>query len=206
MPRRCENTLQFLYLIYSCVYAVGSQNDSCWNRSTSFPAECQPGLSSRAKSSSLGRARHACRCSNSVAAGVGAAAPIAPAGTPVAAAPTALPASASVSAPACAPPGASATDTPACTPAVASVHADSGRASGRSSAQSGGLCEWPRGTLQMTRRGGSGGGVPGQVRVRVRVRVSLALTLARRQRRRRRATADEANEQRLPRLAVRRAR
>ena len=51
-----------------------SQNDSCWNRRTSFPAECQPGLSSRAKSSSLGRVRHACCCSSSVA----------PAGAPIA--------------------------------------------------------------------------------------------------------------------------
>ena len=94
----------------------GSQNDSCWNRRTSFPAECQPGLSSRAKSSSLGRVRHACCCSSSVA--------------------------------------------PAGAPTVASAHADSGRASGRSSVQSGGLCEWPSGTLHMTRRGGSGGGAP----------------------------------------------
>ena len=113
-----------------------SQKDSCWNRRTSFPAECQPGLSSRAKSSSLGRVRHACCCSSSVA--------------------------------------------PAGAPTVASAHADSGRASGRSSVQSGGLCEWPSGTLHMTRRGGSGGGAP--------------------------LPADEPNEQRLPRLAVRRAR
>ena len=93
-----------------------SQKDSCWNRRTSFPAECQPGLSSRAKSSSLGRVRHACCCSSSVA--------------------------------------------PAGAPTVASAHADSGRASGRSNVQSGGLCEWPSGTLHMTRRGGSGGGAP----------------------------------------------